>query len=106
MNAKKIVNKLYDKNFRMHLRENPKESAKKLGYDLDASAQVSIVTNGKNKIYMIMPTGINEQILTDVQAGVKLGTAGTAGTAATISSFLTCLMTVGSIGSAGTAAGD
>ncbi len=106
METQKIATKLYDKDFRGKIRENPKVYAKDLGYMLASDATVQVITNSKNKFYIAIPAGSDEIMLKNIQAAVKLGTAASVGSLSTLSCIGSTVLSAGTVATAGTAAKD
>ncbi len=114
MNDNISVIDIYDKNFRLALKANPKHYIKQLyQIDLAEDIDVKIIVNTSDVAYFVIPDKIIESHdLQDIQAAKKfnlphsVSTAGSAGTILTASTASTCLASLGTtstIGTAGTA---
>ncbi len=112
MNEQEIRNKFFDKGFRTQLRNDPEAILSDLGYILESGIEMRVLTNTKNKTYMIIPARDNE-ILANIQASgskvdtvATLGSASSAGTVSTISGTAGTASSVACVGSIGTASKD
>ncbi len=104
----KVNDGLFDKEFRSKLRKNPKVIYE-MGFDYQDDVQYEVVTNTKDKIYVVFPSPTQDW--GDIRAGVSastastVGTVGSAGTAGCISSLGSATGTAGTsftLSSAGT----
>lgn len=107
----KITDKIYNKDFRRQLVENPKRHYKEIGDALLDDVEIVVRKNTKKITYIVMPSDNLLHSLEQVQAAAKRPGQGTVGTAATAFGSLGCVTTtistvssVSSVGSASTAA--
>ena len=64
-----IVNtkKLYDKDFRRELMENPKEVVLELGLKLENDVEIKVVENTKNNYYIAIPLVTKDIAITELE---------------------------------------
>ncbi|SMM98772.1 hypothetical protein SPONN_2810 [uncultured Candidatus Thioglobus sp.] len=93
--------RMYDKEFRQRLIQNPRKVVKELNYqEIDESVQINVIKNSKNTIHLVMYDSNGDEAL-DIQsiraAGISssISTAGTAGTA---SLTVSCASSAGTLG--------
>lgn len=97
-----IMQKVYDKDFRRNLLNNPKKYYKELEGILTDDIEIVVKENTKNHIYVVIPYN-NPVSLKEINAAGGASTAATATTVSTISSFLSCLGSATSVACAGSA---
>ncbi len=102
------VEKLFDKSFRNNLRNNPKKTIKdeNMG-NYDSDIPIKVVTNTKDKIYVVFSHQISLQDWGEVSAGraTTVGSIGSIGTASTVATMSTIGSTLDTMSTIGTTAG-
>lgn len=90
MENQDIYDKMMDKEFRQNLINNPREYAKKLGYEIPDETEIKVLKNTKDLFYISLTefSSTGELDLSQIQAAGPAGTASTAGSAST--SFTIC----------------
>ncbi len=118
--SQELNKQLLDKSFRHNLRDDPKKVIEDINNYDNNNVSIKVVTNTKDKIYLVFPDKSLPQDWDNISAGVKASTAGsvgsvgsisTAGSASTIGSLsstigtadtLSSASSAGTVGSAGT----